>query len=52
MIHPIVIDGDPVLRQRAAEVTEFDDALVQLVADMYDTMRVSNGWGLLPLRLG
>lgn len=52
MIHPIVIDGDPVLRQRAAEVTEFDDALVQLVADMYDTMRVSNGVGLAAPQIG
>ncbi len=46
MIHPIVIDGAPVLRQRAQEVTEFDDELRTLVADMFETLEASNGVGL------
>lgn len=46
MIHPIVIDGAPVLRQRAQEVTEFNDELRTLVADMFETLEASNGVGL------
>ncbi|MCX7522343.1 peptide deformylase [Microbacterium sp. STN6] len=54
---PILISGDPVLHQRAAEVTEFDDDLKRLVADMNDTMHAAPGVGLagpqvgVPLRL-
>ncbi|WP_029068654.1 peptide deformylase [Jonesia quinghaiensis] len=52
MIHPIVIDGDPVLRQRAAEVTAFDDELRTLVADMFDTLAAANGVGLAAPQIG
>lgn len=37
---------DPRLRTKAAPVTVFDDALKQLVADMYETMYAANGVGL------
>ncbi len=45
-IRPIVIHGNPVLHRPAAPVTEFNDELKELVADMYETMDASNGVGL------
>jgi peptide deformylase len=54
---PIRISGDPVLHSPAAEVTEFDDALRTLVADLNETMAAAPGVGLaapqvgVPLRL-
>ena len=35
----IRIFGDPVLRQRAHTVEDFDDRLVRLARDMTETMR-------------
>ena len=54
---PIRITGDPVLHTRARDVTEFDDDLRTLVADMFETMDAAPGVGLagpqvgVPLRL-
>ena len=54
---PIRITGDPVLHMPAAPVTEFDDDLRRLVADMFETMDAAPGVGLagpqvgVPLRL-
>ncbi|HUE97284.1 MAG TPA: peptide deformylase [Longimicrobiaceae bacterium] len=38
--------GSPVLRQKAAEVTQIDDGLRTLVADMFETMYAAEGIGL------
>ncbi len=46
MIREIVQYGHPILRQRCRPVTEVDDVLIQLVADMLDTMVEANGVGL------
>jgi len=57
MIRQIRIYGDPVLHQRAMEVTVFDQDLVDLVGDMFETMQSAPGVGLaapqvgVPLRL-
>ena len=48
----IVKYGDPVLQQRAAEVTEFDDKLKKLVDDMFETMYVAPGVGLAAPQVG
>jgi peptide deformylase len=54
---PILITGSQVLHTRAAEVTEFDEGLRTLVADMFETMEAAPGVGLaapqvgVPLRL-
>jgi peptide deformylase len=54
---PIRITGDPVLHASSAAVTEFDDSLRTLVADLYETMAAAPGVGLaapqvgIPLRL-
>lgn len=48
----IRIFGDPVLRTRAEEVTQFDSALDTLVEDMFDTMEAGNGVGLAANQIG
>jgi peptide deformylase len=48
----ITIFGDPVLRMRAREVTEFDDVLRELADDMLDTLRGANGVGLAANQVG
>ena len=45
-IQPIRLFGDPVLRTRAAEVTDFDVELRKLVADLNDTLVDEGGVGL------
>jgi peptide deformylase len=48
----IRIFGDPVLRQAALEVRDFDDALVRLAEDMTRTMHESGGVGLAANQVG
>jgi peptide deformylase len=43
---------DPLLRQRALEVTTFDTQLSKTVEDMTETMRASNGVGLAATQVG
>jgi peptide deformylase len=51
-IRAIRIYGDPVLRQRAAEVTEFDAELRRLIDDLRDTMKAYQGVGLAANQVG
>jgi len=51
-IQPIRLFGDPVLRQRAREVTDFDLELRRLVGDLTDTMLAAPGAGLAAPQLG
>jgi len=44
--------GDPVLRQAALEVRDFDDALVRLAEDMALTMQEAGGVGLAANQVG
>jgi peptide deformylase len=44
--------GDPVLRQRASDVTEIDEALVRLVDDMFEVMYAAPGVGLAAPQIG
>jgi peptide deformylase len=44
--------GDPVLRQRAPEITKIDEATRRLAADMIDTMREARGAGLAGPQVG
>jgi len=48
----IVKYGDPVLQQRADEVTEFDEKLKKLVDDMFETMYIAPGVGLAAPQVG
>jgi peptide deformylase len=50
--YTIRLFGDPVLKQRASEVTNVDGALVQLTEDMVDTMRAAPGVGLAAPQVG
>ncbi|MBI4465967.1 MAG: peptide deformylase [Acidobacteria bacterium] len=52
MIYPIVKYGAAVLEQGAQLVTEFDDRLRQLVADMFETMYAASGVGLAAPQIG
>lgn len=48
----IVKDGDPILRKRSREVTEFNDKLAQLIDDMRETLIDSGGLGLAAPQVG
>lgn len=48
----VVQDGDPVLRQRCAEVKTFDKKLADLLKDMKDTVRAESGAGLAAPQIG
>lgn len=50
--HEIRIIGDPVLKQRAAEVTDVDGSFVKLVDDMFVTMYDAPGVGLAAPQVG
>ena len=43
---------DPVLKQKTAPVTDFGPAMQKLIADMIDTMHVSDGVGLAAPQVG
>ena len=49
---PVRTMGDPVLRERARPVANFDKALRRLAADMVETMYDSNGVGLAAPQVG
>ena len=51
-IQPIRLFGDPVLRQRAQEVVDFDVELRTLVSDLADTMLAAAGAGLAAPQIG
>ena len=46
------IFGDPVLRQTAHEVEDFDGSLAKLAGDMFDTMRAKHGAGRAANQVG
>jgi peptide deformylase len=50
--YQIRVFGDPVLKQRAKEITEIDDALVRLTDDMLVTMYDAPGVGLAAPQVG
>lgn len=52
MILPIYLYGQPVLRKETAEIEQGDLDLKQLVADMFETMRVADGCGLAAPQIG
>lgn len=52
MIYSIVKFGDPVLEKPAQPVTQFDDSLKSLVADMFESMYAAHGVGLAAPQIG
>lgn len=51
MIHPIVMYGDPVLRQKAKDIEPGTD-IQTLIEDMFETMHAANGVGLAAPQIG
>lgn len=51
MIYPIVMYGDPVLRQKAKNIEQGTD-IQTLVNDMFETMAAANGVGLAAPQIG
>jgi peptide deformylase len=51
-LRPLSILGDPVLRRKAATVTEVTEEHRRLIADMYETMYANNGVGLAAPQVG
>ncbi len=52
MVFPIIAYGDPVLKKRATEIDKSYPALNELIANMYETMYISNGVGLAAPQVG
>lgn len=52
MIYPIVVYGDPVLKKKAQELEKGEIDVVQLAADMYETMEGADGVGLAAPQIG
>ena len=50
--YDIRIIGDPVLRRRAADVTEVDSTLVRIADGMLETMYEAQGVGLAAPQIG
>lgn len=48
----IVKDGDPILRKKCREVTEFNERLNVLLDDMKETLILANGAGLAAPQVG
>jgi peptide deformylase len=51
-IRPILAYPDPRLRQQAAPVTEFDDSLRSLAADLVETLRDAQAFGITAPHVG
>jgi peptide deformylase len=51
-VRPIVVLGNPVLRNKARKVNRFDDSIKRLVKDMIETMRDAPGVGLAAPQIG
>lgn len=52
MIYPIVVYGSPMLRRVSKEIDRDHPDLQQLIADMFETMYVSDGIGLAAPQIG
>jgi len=51
-IREIVKIGDPLLRKKSKEITEFNEKLSRLVDDMFETMYDAPGVGLAGVQIG
>jgi peptide deformylase len=52
MIRPILVVGNPVLRQKAKKVAQVDRPIQKLIDDMIETMKVAPGVGLAAPQIG
>ena len=49
---PITVYGDKILRKKAKKVAEVDLKTIELIKNMFDTMRNANGIGLAANQVG
>ena len=49
---PVTMCGDKILRKKLAKVTEVDTETIELITNMFDTMRNANGIGLAANQVG
>ncbi len=52
MLLPIVMYGHPILRKKAQRIEAIDDSILQLIADMKETLLSKNGLGLAAPQVG
>jgi peptide deformylase len=52
MIRPILVVGNPVLRQKAKKISQIDRPIQKLIDDMIETMKVAPGVGLAAPQIG
>src|SRR5919205_1839651 len=52
MIRPILVVGNPVLRQKAKRVSQIDKPIQRLIDDMIETMKAAPGVGLAAPQIG
>src|ERR687885_2393328 len=52
MIRPILVVGNPVLRQKAKRVSQIDRPIQKLIDDMVETMKAAPGVGLAAPQIG
>jgi len=53
MIRPVILYGDPILREVSSEVSKGSKLDInQLVSDMFETMHRANGIGLSAVQIG
>ncbi|HEV7665829.1 MAG TPA: peptide deformylase [Chloroflexota bacterium] len=52
MIRPILVVGNPVLRQKAKKVSQIDKPIQRLIDDMIETMKAAPGVGLAAPQIG
>ena len=51
-ILPVSIYGDKILREKTKDITNIDGTIVQLIQDMFETMRNADGIGLAANQVG
>ena len=51
-VRPIVLSGNPLLRQKSRPVREVNSRIQQLIDDMIETMHAANGIGLAAIQIG
>lgn len=49
---PVTLIGDKILRKKAAQVREVDVKIIELIRDMFETMRNASGIGLAATQVG
>jgi len=52
VIRPILVVGNPVLRQKAKRVSQIDKSIQRLIDDMIETMKAAPGVGLAAPQIG